>query len=197
MSLFDFSLIQPPVWNQDGDDYKKYYSLEPSVDYKGAGPNSLSKIIPISFDANLSSLASYFYRYISDSAIAANNIDKYDTIKVKYARKINASFLKHEKKVILDYYKTNDTLFGITKKQFETKKVLPEYQKFKINEIKEEEIDLIAYIDLFFQIELASSNNESLDFYNLSLGHKMLIANLGLILKTINKRANGKDIGDR
>lgn len=193
VSLFDFSLVQPHVWNEDNN-YKVNYSLEPSVDYQGAGPNGLSKIIPISFDSNLSSLATYFYKYIDDEILTHNNIDKYDLIKVKYARKINVKFLENETKIILDYYKNHATLFGITQQQFLDKKVLPEYQEFNIREISEEEIELIAYIDLFFQIELACSDDKNLSFYNLSLGHKMLIANLGLILKTIKKRANGKNI---
>ncbi|QIR75117.1 AAA family ATPase [Sulfurospirillum diekertiae] len=192
-SLFDFSLVQPPLWNE-WDNYKKNYSLEPSVDYQGSGPNGLSKVTPIGFDANLSSLATYFYKYIDNKILIQNSIDKYDIIKIKYKRKININFLEFEKNVILKYYENHDTLFGITKNEFEQKKALPDYKQFEIFSLDEDEIELIAYLDLFFQVELASSQNKTLGFYNLSLGYKMLIANIGLILKTIQKRANTRDV---
>lgn len=192
-SLFDFSLVQPPLWNE-WDNYKKDYSLEPSVDYQGSGPNGLSKVTPIGFDANLCSAAAFFYNYIDKKILIENNIDHYDIIKIKSARKINRDFLEKEKDVILKYYEKNETLLGIKKEEFNSGKTLPSYQEFQIVRLKEDEIELIAYLDLFFQVELASSNNKELGFKTLSLGHKMLIANVGLILKTIRKRANDRSV---
>ena len=59
---------------------------------------------------------------------------------------------------------------------------------------RDDEIELIGYFDLFFEIEIRSSSNEDLNYKSLSLGHKMLISNFGLILKTVLKRAKEKSV---
>ncbi len=181
--LLDFSLPQQNIWN-DENNYKKYYSIEPSRFYKTTGGGSItSKIEPSSFDSNLKSNMIYFYWYINkynlEYILEIFKLPKFTTIicygKTRIGRKIkkeNFEYLKDDKIKILDYD------FGKISSYTDIK---CKRKTYNLTDLTEDDLNYLEYLIVFLNIEMESENG--MYFLNLSTGQKILISYFGLLLK--------------
>lgn len=200
--IMDFSIMQRQLWN-DLDNYKVDFSVEPSRDYLSSGPGCVSKIEPISFEANMKSNAIYFYKYASDELKSQMKI--YDSKKIhitKKSRAISAKQLKEEMTLINEYFVKGHKFLKLSQNEIFSEFNIDEYS-YKVNqidnflnidEIDDNSLDFLSIFDLFLQVDIYNEN-ENINFLHLSVGTQVFLSYFGLILKTLQKRVLKKEKG--
>lgn len=178
--LFDFSLGNGDIYNQQKDNYKKNYSIEPSRNYYTGSMGHISKIENQSYNANMYANAIYFYKHVNKKVIEDLKLPNFYKLKYKTKTQIN---------------KRDETLRNINtvrKSNFSFEKLQSQIEKISFESFFNEYNDIQNEILILFKLEF--TNDKGLDFSSLSKGQQQIISYLGILTKLKERFVEKKSI---